>query len=253
MDTLFSMTELYDVVLKANSPTSLFGKTFEEGEVVMAFDRISVALIEPRSQTVSAKGGEGNHPQVLWDTVSEVYLTFAQGVFSMNQLSLMGNARQKQQIPIRITRKENQRTDDNRILTLSKIPSGKIFIYDLDGNKTEFTRLGDRSIELDTSGKWYSIHYEVDAQATQLISIGAESGIGFMTLEGKTRVKGEQDGKDRLGIFHFPKVQLMSSLSIRLNNDFPSPVVGTFMVNVLPVGSRKNKTFYEFILLRDED
>ena len=253
MDLLFSMTEMYDVILKALDRVVVLGRTFEKGEIIMSFPHISIGQIEGVPSTYTARGGEKNAALLTWDDLSEVRIAFNQGIVSMPQLSLITNSRyRKTPEPVDVSQQELLRPDLNGVITLSKIPSGTVFVYDDKGEKTEFDTIGDRSLEPVNESFTYLVNYTVQMTPLDSIQIGTGSGLGFVQLEGKTRVKGADDGQDRTALYIFPKVQLMSSLSIRLGNELAIPVVSTFNASAFPVGERGNKKFFDFISLQED-
>ena len=74
---------------------------------------------------------------------------------------------------------------------------------------------------------------------------------GFLTFEGRTRVKDDITGQTHTGIIKIPKLKLMSDLSMRLGQD-ATPVLGTFKAVGYPVGVKGNKKAMEIILLDDD-
>jgi hypothetical protein len=61
----------------------------------------------------------------------------------------------------------------------------------------------------------------------QKATIGRELISGFISLEGKTRVKDDITGQTKTGIIKIPKLKIMSSLSMVLGTN-ANPVVGSF-------------------------
>jgi hypothetical protein len=67
------------------------------------------------------------------------------------------------------------------------------------------------------------------------------------------RVKDDQNGKETTCLVEFPKVELMSDLTMRLGNNI-SPYVYGFQLQAHPVGERGNQYVCNFTLLdRDID
>ena len=93
MENLMGMKELYDVVLKATYPIEMGKRVIEEGEVILAFDKIQIAGLNEVKNYVAAQGGFDNRELVTWETTKELPLNFSQGVFSKNQLALLSNSK----------------------------------------------------------------------------------------------------------------------------------------------------------------
>lgn len=253
MNQLFSFSELYDVVIRATQPTRVFGRDFEANEPIMVFERIDMAQILPVPQVMEARGGDGNRAHIIWEEMLEIQLGFSQGVFSMEQLSLIANSELNTSYVTEVSQLERLIPDDSSTITLKYVPSDTPFLYNSRGEKQEISFYGEQSLNVTNKNDYYIVHYKHEISAPGSISIGADSGLGFVSLEGKTRVKEEKDGLVRTGILFFPKLQLMSSLSIRLGKS-AAPVIGTFSAKALPVGERRSQKFYDFILLdRDID
>ena len=74
---------------------------------------------------------------------------------------------------------------------------------------------------------------------------------GFVSLEGRTRVKDDTSGLITTGIIKIPKLKLMSGLSIRLGTQ-ANPVVGNFTAEGVPVDSRNSSYVMEFEFLNND-
>jgi hypothetical protein len=74
---------------------------------------------------------------------------------------------------------------------------------------------------------------------------------GYLSLEGKTRVKDDITGQVTTGIIKIPKLKLMSDLSMRLGQD-AVPVVGRLDAIAVPTGERGHKKVMELIFLNDD-
>jgi hypothetical protein len=85
----------------------------------------------------------------------------------------------------------------------------------------------------------------------QKATIGRELISGFISLEGKTRVKDDITGQTKTGIIKIPKLKLMSDLSIRLGKD-ATPTVGRLSAVAVPDGRKGNKKVMEILFLNDD-
>ena len=81
--------------------------------------------------------------------------------------------------------------------------------------------------------------------------IGQRLVQGFLTLEGKTRVKDDITGQTHTGIFYIPKLKLMSDLSIKLGEN-ATPVLGKMTAIACPAGTRGNSKVMELAFLEDD-
>lgn len=254
MDSLLGMKELYDVVLKTTYPIEAGGKTIESGEVVARFDNILIANFQEIKDRVAARGGFDNRARVFWEETEEVKINFSQGVFSKMQLALLANAKlleSTQEKPVVVSKRETISTDENGNFTLSKEPLGKVFAYDsCTGKKVNFTF--ENNIYNTTEANEVIVDYEYSYTdgATNMV-IGQRLVPGFLTLEGKTRLKDDTTGQVVTGIIKIPKLKLMSDLSIRLGRE-AIPVVANFSVAGFPTGSKGNKKVMEFIVLNSD-
>ena len=94
----------------------------------------------------------------------------------------------------------------------------------------------------------YTYEY-VDGART--MKIGDRLINGFVTLEGKTRVKEDITGITKTGIIKIPKLKIVSELSIKLGAG-ANPVMGSFKAIGFPTGSKGNSRVMDLILLNDD-
>jgi hypothetical protein len=93
-------------------------------------------------------------------------------------------------------------------------------------------------------------YYEYD-NGYDIISFGNSLISGYLSLEGKTRVKDDITGQVKTGIIKIPKLKLLSNLSMRLGND-AVPQVGHLDAVAVPTGARGEKKVMEIIFLNDD-
>ena len=258
MESLLGMKELYEVTLKATYPIEINNRIIEEGETIALFDNIQIANFEEIKTKTTANGGFDNRAHVFWDSTKEVNLYFTQGVFSKTHLALMSNAKlytlDSATTDIKVPKIETLESNENGIVKLKQKPlKEKLFIYDLSGNKiTNYDIVDDFSIDIKEPYKEVSIHYYFlyDGLTTN-IKIGQRLIEGFVSLEGKTRLKDDKTGKVVTGIIRIPKLKLMSDLSIRLGRN-ANPTVANFQAIGCPTGVKGNKTVLEMFFLEDD-
>ncbi len=253
----FSFKELYDVRLKTTYPIEINGIHLEEGETVALFDKIQIANFDEIKQYVTAHGGYQDASRVFWETTKNIQLNFTQGIFSKIQFALMSNSRlindkQRNEI-LKISQREELESDENGQFELHYDPTGKIFVYE----KTSGVKIGS----IDPQGKKYSVgtpfldvivDYTFDyIRKSTTIIVGQRLIEGYLTLEGKTRVKDDITGQTHTGILYVPKLKLMSDLSMRLGEN-AMPLVGNFSAMACPSGTRGNPKVMEVIFLEDD-
>jgi hypothetical protein len=71
----------------------------------------------------------------------------------------------------------------------------------------------------------------------EILTFGNALTNGFLSLEGKTRVKDDITGQVKTGIIKIPKLKLLSNLSMRLGND-AIPQVGRLDAVAVPTGPK---------------
>lgn len=257
MKNEFSLKELYDVRLKATYPIEISGHKFEQGETIAFFDELTLANFQEIQSITSANGGFDNRGRVFWTTTKEVQLVFQQGIFSKTHFSLMANAKllKKAKEIIALSCREYQSLElgGGCQITLRHEPV-TIYCYDENYEKITPKSINGQVLSFEESEEGkdliidYTYHYD---NGSQKASIGQELISGFISLEGKTRVKDDITGQTKTGIIQIPKLKIMSSLSMTLGKS-ANPVVGSFQAIGLPVGVKGNTKVMELIFLDDD-
>ena len=257
MEQEFGLRELYSVKLKSTYPIEINGRDFEVGETVVDFDKIQLANFNEIRKYVTANGGYENRTQVVWESTQAISFTFLQGIFNKTELGLMYNARVLVSDPdaenIVISEREILQVTETKTATLKHIPYGNIFIYDVNtGNKiTDFTY--DKNIltfQTDLLNIIVDYTYKYDSKVSTMV-IGQPTIEGYLSLEGRTRVKDDITGTTKTGIIKIPKLKLTSKLSMNLgaNND---PVCNQFSAIGYPIGVKGKSKVMEIIYLNDD-
>ena len=258
MNTEFALKELTDLTLKATYPIEMEGRKFETGEVVARFDKIQIANFRELTSRVSAKGGKTNSTLITWEDPKEIQLNFTQGVFSKRQFALLSNANLVKSEPkeeILVSCHFNGESDELGKIQLNKQKITNVFVYDAE----TFERIQPTSIDLENGVIIIDSVYrniEVDFQyyytnEVTIMSVGQRLIGGFLSLEGKTRVKDDITGKTKTAILRIPRLKLVSDLSMRLGRD-AGPLLANFAaVGYPPVGGR-DKMVMELLFLNDD-
>ena len=248
--------ELYEVSLKTTYLIEVSGKTIEPGETIALFDNIQIANFQEIKNLSSASGGYDGRSLIIWDETKELRLNLVQGIFSKQQLALMSNAKlidNPNETAILIHKIERIETNENCEAEMRHLPIGKFFVYDANS--------GEKLINFVQEGKIlkgdqpfqdivvdYSYNY---TGASTTLRIGESLTQGYLSLQGKMRVKDDITGQVKTGIVMIPRLKLMSDLSIRLGSN-AVPQVGRLDAIALPVGAKGNKKVMEIIFLDDD-
>lgn len=256
MENNFGLKELYDVSLKATYPIEVKGRKIDIGETVAVFDRIQVADFIENKSFISANGGFDNRPRVWWEETKEIKVNLSQGVFSKIQLALMTNASlaiNEGASVVSINCREIVESNEQGMAQLKHPASQPIFVYDnTTGEKLIGWQVIDSTLALDQAYKEVLVdyYYEYD-NGYEIMSFGNALTNGYLSLEGKTRVKDDISGQVKTGIIKIPKLKLLSNLSMRLGND-GIPLVGRLDAVAVPTGNRGAKKVMELLFLNDD-
>ena len=252
----FGFKELYQVSLKATYPIEMGDRQIEVGETIASFDKISIANFQEIKNITTSNGGVGNGALIFWESTKEIKINFSQGIFSKTQLSLMTNSHlinnNGNQAIIVNTREEHE-SDESGQIEIDKLPIGTIFIYDIKtGEKITGWSRSDKKIWLGQSYKGVVVDYQYNYyNGYTALTIGRQLTAGFLSLEGKMKVKDDTTGKVVTGIIKIPKLRLMSDLSIRVGSD-AIPQVGRLDAVAVPEGARGQSKVMEIIFLNDD-
>lgn len=254
----FGLKELYDVSLKLTYPIEIRGRKMEVGESVAVFDRINIANFTEQKVFTPARGGFDNRALVWWEETKEVSFNFVQGVFSQMQFALMNNAKlieSGHEEEIAVNFHERLETNEAGVATTKYniLGSKPIYVYDAkNGDKiTDFQYNGNQVILTQAFQEIIVDYYYGYNNGFEMLTIGQSLIKGYLSLEGKTRVKDDITGQVRTGIIRIPKLKLMSNLSIRLGKE-ANPIVGSFSGIAIPVGLKGEKKVLEIIFLSDD-
>ena len=256
MDNNIGFKELYEVSLKATYPIEMGDRKIEIGETIAVFDKIQIGNFEEKKNFISANGGFDNRAHVWWEETKEIRINFSQGVFSQSHLALMTNAKyviDEGKSIISINSRECVETNENGVATVKHFISSPVFVYDKNtGSKIiDFTYTGN---VINTSQSYTEIivdyYYNYD-NGFSILSFGRGLTNGYLSLEGKTRVKDDITGQVTTGILKIPKLKLLSNLSMRLGQN-AVPLVGRLDAVAVPTGERGHKKVMELIFLNDD-
>lgn len=256
MDNNIGFKELYEVSLKATYPIEMGDRKIEVGETIAIFDKIRIGNFEERKNFISANGGFDNRAHVWWEETKEIRINFSQGVFSQSHLALMTNAKlivNEGNSIVQVNSREEVETNESGVATVKHVINEPVFVYDKrTGNKiTNFTYAGNNiTINQSYTDIIVDYYYGYD-NGYSILSFGRGLTNGYLSLEGKTRVKDDITGQVTTGIIKIPKLKLLSNLSMRLGQD-AVPLVGRLDAVAIPTGERGQKKVMELIFLNDD-
>ena len=258
MDNEFGLQELYSVQIKSTYPIEVKGKEIAAGEVIAAFDKIQIANFQEIHKEVTAQGGYQNRKLVIWNRTEGVNLIFTRGIFSKTQLALMNNSRLiklNENQRIRIAQRDELETDSEGKITLTHVPIDSwIFVYNKEtGEKlTGLSMIDEKTLQTSLVYKDVVVDYEYGYDNGIDVSfIGEDIFEGYVTLEGRTRIKDDVTGETHTAIIYIPKLKITSDFNLTLGQN-AQPVVGKFNGTALSVGKEKQLRALEIYFL-DED
>lgn len=258
MDNEFGLQELYFVQLKSTYPIEIKGKEFAAGEVIAAFDNIQISNFQEIHKEAAAQGGYQNRKLVIWNRTEGVDLIFTQGIFSKTQLSLMNNMRlitlNENQI-VRIAQRDELETDSEGKITLTHAPMNSwIFVYNKEtGEKlTGLSRVDQQTLQTPLIYQEVIVDYEYAYDNGIDVSfVGEDIFDGYLSLEGRTRIKDDITGETHTAIIYIPKLKITSEFNLTLGRN-AQPVVGQFKATALATGERKQSKALEIYFLEDD-
>ena len=273
MDQYFGHKELYEVVLRTNTPMQFGDRYIEADEPILYFDNVNMTLLTEQSRPVFARGGWGNMPRVIWEDRQEVQFQMIEGVMSSTGMGILLSSNvlsQKDKQPLYIHMKEGplEFSKDN-IVQLKHWPIsypekktfifnyqrkaiqdkmyGKIYISPSDQEKLDNQEITindvvpriaiftDKKCEepAENSGKIIVDYYYKYEDEALIYSVQKERFNGLFTLEAKFYSKDENEGKRYTNVLYMPKVRIVSNINLRLG-ERADPTVSTFNIIGLP-------------------
>lgn len=274
LDQYFGTKELYEVVLRAKTPMKFGTRYLEEGEPVLYFENINLALLSERSSPIMARGGWSNLPRVIWEDRSEVSFSLTEGVMSSISMGILFSANVSEAAnetdSLLVSKREGPFSlDTTHCLELIhwpvEYPRKKTFIYeyarDVAQKKYYGKRIHGRMDPFDETKeipciqvyedkelqnladieKQYIVDYYYEYTDEALIyTIQKERFNGLFSLEGKFYSKDENDGLNYTNLIYMPKVRIMSDINLRLG-ERADPSVSEFNIIGMPETQIGNK------------
>lgn len=262
-DQYFGTKELYEVVLKANTPMNFGSRKVEVGEPILYFEKVSMAVLNEQSRPIMARGGWGNMPHVIWEDRSEMTFSLSEGVMSSVGMGILTSAtmmEHKKDGNLYLQKKEGPFSLYKGKYTLEKTPAlnKKIFCFEYDREtiqkKVDFNIDGKvLTIENGDESKEYLLDYYFQYGKEALIYlIEKERFNGTFLLEGKFYTKDENDGLNSTNILTMPKVRVVSDINLRLG-ERADPTVSVFNIIAMPDRAEESENLLMKIVRLDED
>lgn len=248
-------------------------RNIEADEPVLYFENVSMAMLTEQNRPMSARGGWGNMPHVIWDDRSEVQFQMVEGVMSNVSMGILLSANvatkteeDKLLVNMREQPYELTQLGENKVgFYLKKAPvlppRKKMFILEYSRDVAQRKMYGrieelngrqflsiykDKECkEAADMDKDYIVDYYYEYGDEALVyTIQKERFNGLFTLEGKFYSKDENEGINYTNILFMPKVRVVSNIGLRLG-ERADPTVSTFNIIGLPenVGDTKNMIF----------
>lgn len=239
--------ELEHVVLKAKGDeVSLNGRDYEDGEPVLCFRNIQIALLTEDTRVVAAQGGFLNQPRVVWEERGNTTFQFSNGTLNPISLKmLLGSNMLKQDNP-RIPYQELVYLDKQGqgYLTYEPVPDkeGKIFYQGFDRENLQgkingkLDKQNRRKVDCGTNYADQEImvnYYYYSKNSGTIYTLNRERKANLYSLEATFYLKDENDGRLHTGILEMPKVYIMSNINLRMG-ERADPTVGTFRIMAMP-------------------
>lgn len=248
----FSFQELYDVIIRLKAPTD----GFPTGFPVAVFDRVTIASIDFDDRVVMSRGGASDKAIMLWQDVRSAQLLFTEGAFAPEHFASMINSKiyREEDTLLPLSMSEKTIVDLNGYVSLKEEPVESPFFF-VEGRYREIVEPKKANSQVyflgeEYAGKDIQAVYRCNLKGKiEEYSFGTPYLKGFLSLEGKTKVE-SRDGKTRVGVLTFPKIQLVSNLSMRLGEK-ANPLVMSFGATAYADGPRGKETIMGFTILEE--
>lgn len=258
------LKELNSVVIKAYKDIIIGNKEFAAGEPILYFEKIQISALKENSKIVTARGGWGNYPHVVWEDFNDFSFVLSEGVLSKTSFSILSNAElfdySAEEKTIKLPKREKLEIYSNKVEAKYQPLKEKFFIYLLDSEglvekKINNYEIGEDkiiTIEEGYEGRDVLIDYYFNYnKAFSKYSIGSKRIDGFLTLEGKAYFKDENDGLNKTFFFEIPKMKITSNLDI-IMGEKASPTVSVFNVIGTPIKENNQWIVSRMYLLGDD-
>ncbi len=260
----YGLKELRSVVIRAKGPMTIGNREFEDGEPVLYFEKIQIAVLNEGSRIVSARGGFGNYPHVVWQNFNDLSFKMTEGVLSKMSFSILSNSGildkgEKEEDIIKVPKRETLTVYNNKIETIEVPLKEKIFIYLLNNDGTIRERIKDfnlfeNTIEFNENCEDERVlvdYYFNYTKSYNQYLLGSNRIDGLLTLEGKAYFKDDIDGLNKTFLFEIPKMKITSNLNV-IMGEKASPTVSVFNIIGMPIKENGQWVVSRMSLLSDD-
>ena len=257
MEDNFGIKELYDVQIKAIFPIEIGDRTYEAGETILRFNKIQVGALDERKNRRTARGGFGNTRLIDWENTDEVSFVLSEGIISKTGLALLSNSILTKTdedkgliVPYSQTLESNK---NGMIVTRYQPIIESLFIYNKNnGQKIKPLEVKENIIYIEENFTDVIVDYNFNyTNKSENYFIGKRLLNGYLKLEGKIRLRDDEDGHVKTGIVEIPKIKIMNDLKMRLGRD-ANPYVYQFNIIGVPVGARNDRYVCKIDILDTE-
>ena len=239
-------------------------RKIEEGEPVLYFENVSMAVLSEDSRPIMARGGWGNMPQVIWEDRSEVTFSLTEGVVSSAGFGILTSAKvfsKEKDGTLYIPKKEGPfslNSDGSYILLEEPIKIKKSFCYSFSRNciqeKKKFSLEGKKLVVKDSNPfeEYIFDYYYRYGDEALIYLIEKERFNGLFSLEGKFYSKDENEGLDYTNLLYMPKVRVVSDINLRLG-ERADPTVSVFNIIAMPTETERSRSSLVEIIRLNSD
>lgn len=239
--------ELEHVVLKAKGDeVSLNGRDYEDGEPVLCFRNIQIALLSEDTRVVAAQGGFLNQPRVVWEERTNTTFQFSNGTLNPISLKMLLESKMLKEDNPRIPYQELVILDGQGqgYLTHEPVPNGEGKIFYQGFAKENLQNKIEGKLDEQNRKKFYCgdehanqeimvNYYYRSKNCGTIYTLSRERKANLYSLEATFYLKDENDGRLHTGILEMPKVYIMSNINLRMG-ERADPTVGTFRIMAMP-------------------
>ena len=205
------------------------------GEPVLYLDTLKVSTIEQTAEEVSANGGKGNPPLIVWDYGKDITVTLEDALFSAKSMAIMfGDGTVDTSLSsLKKTIAWTASAAQSAPPSTFKGPQGKV--YTVPSDAVTYNGAG-ASTTAYSNGEIYYTTFDMPITEAGVVEISANSFPGTYYVTGDTYARSEITGNDEFFQFIIPKAKVQSENTITLEAE-GDPSVFNMNLHVLrPAG-----------------
>lgn len=212
----YGIKEVADVTFYEINP-----QTGEPDVPVLYLDTLKVSTIEQTAEEVSANGGKGNPPLVIWDYGKDITVTLEDALFSAKSMAILfgnskvlGSTETGGMSALKRTISWKCDASNSQPPTTFEGPQGKIYPVPSSGVVT-YNAAGT-SVSTYSTGEIYYTTFDMPITNSGTITISANSFPGTYYITGDTYARSEASGADEFFQFIIPKAKVKAENTITL-------------------------------------